>query len=339
MRPLLHPTLVNGRSGDPALHVEMQFEGRSMLFDIGDIAALSPGKLLHVDQVFVSHAHIDHFYGFDRLLRCLVGRQKEVALWGPAGFIERVHHRLQAYLWNLSGSYRNDLVFAVTEVVSPATSRTARFRLKNGFAAESGCDRAVTDGVVCREAGFAVSAAILNHHGSPCLGFALKETAHFNVWKNRVADLGLAVGPWLRDLKHAVMANRPGDHAIRVPVRGAAAREIPLDHLRDLVTVTPGQKIAYLTDIADTAANRALAIELARDADLLFIEAPFRAGDAALAAQRAHLTTTAAGAIARQAGVRRVEPFHFSPRYEGQEVSMLQEVTAAFRARTPSRTP
>ena len=338
MRPLLHPTLVNGRSGDPTLHIGMQFEGRAMLFDIGDIAALSSGNLLHIDQVFVSHAHIDHFYGFDRLLRCLVGREKQVALWGPAGFIEHVHHRLQAYLWNLSGSYGNDLVFAVTEVVSPVTRRTARFRLRNGFAPEHGCDRAVRDGVVCRQAGFMVAATIFDHHGSPCLGFALQETAHFNVWKNRVAALGLAVGPWLRDLKHAVMANRPADHVIRVPVHGAAAREIPLGRLRGLLTVTPGQKIAYVTDIADTAANRALAVDLARDADLLFIEAPFRAGDAALAAQRGHLTTTAAGAIARQAGVRSVEPFHFSPRYEGQEAAMLQEVAVAFRART-STTP
>src|SRR5438132_1556713 len=74
MRPLLHPTLVNGRSGDPALYVETLFEKRAILFDLGDIAALPARKILRLEQVFVSHTHIDHFVGFDRLLRLYVGR-------------------------------------------------------------------------------------------------------------------------------------------------------------------------------------------------------------------------------------------------------------------------
>ena len=63
---------------------------------------------------------------------------------------------------------------------------------------------------------------------------------------------------------------------------------------------------------------------------LLFIEAAFAKADAQLAAERAHLTTDAAGSLARAAGVRRVEPFHFSPRYSGQDDRMVEEVMAAF---------
>jgi len=76
-------------------------------------------------------------------------------------------------------------------------------------------------------------------------------------------------------------------------------------------------------------------IRLARDADLLFIEAAFAQADAGLAAERSHLTTAAAGTIARDAQVRRVEPFHFSPRYAGQEEKMLKEVNAAFAGKMP----
>ena len=100
------------------------------------------------------------------------------------------------------------------------------------------------------------------------------------------------------------------------------------------MTVTPGHKIAYVADAADTPANRAAIISLVRNADLLFIEAAFAAADASLAAERAHLTTAAAGRIARDAGVRRVEPFHFSPRYAGEEERMLAEVMAAFSGGT-----
>jgi ribonuclease Z len=67
---------------------------------------------------------------------------------------------------------------------------------------------------------------------------------------------------------------------------------------------------------------------------MLFIEAAFAEADVSLAAQRAHLTTTADGRIAREAGVRGVEPFHFSPRYAGEEERMLSEVMAAFAGRS-----
>ena len=93
--------LINGRTGDPALYIETLFEQRAILFDLGDITSLSPRKIRRLEHVFVSHAHIDHFFGFDRLLRVLVGRDKQINLYGPAGFVGRVHHKLQAYLWNL----------------------------------------------------------------------------------------------------------------------------------------------------------------------------------------------------------------------------------------------
>ncbi|HSL78483.1 MAG TPA: hypothetical protein VK877_02380, partial [Pseudolabrys sp.] len=87
---------------------------------------------------------------------------------------------------------------------------------------------------------------------------------------------------------------------------------------------------AFITDAADTPANRYAIIALAHNADILFIEAAFAGADAQLAAERAHLTTDAAGSLARAAGVRRVEPFHFSPRYSGQEDRMMNEVLVAF---------
>jgi len=105
---------------------------------------------------------------------------------------------------------------------------------------------------------------------------------------------------------------------------------LPLAALRDLLTVTRGQKIGYVTDAADTPSNRKAIIDLVRGADLLYIEAAFSATDATLAAKRVHLTTKAAGEIARAAGVRRVEPFHFSPRHEGEEDRMVAEVMSAF---------
>jgi len=325
MRPSLHPTLINGRTGDPALYVETLFERRAILFDLGDIAALSPRKVQRLEHVFVSHTHIDHFIGFDRLLRLLVGREKTLRLYGPEGFIAQVEHKLAGYRWNLVERYAVDLVFEVMEIAASGETRNARFRFKQAFAREELETGRLTDNVVYREPSFRVSTAVLEHRG-PCLGFAVAEAAHVNVWKNKLAEQGLAVGPWLRGLKQAVLESRPDDFAVSV----TDTKGMPLGALRNLVTVTPGQKIAYVTDAADTPDNRERIVALARDADILFIEAAFAEADTALAAERAHLTTSAAGHIARAANVRHVEPFHFSPRYEDQDAQMIAEVMAAF---------
>ena len=331
MRPLMHPALVNGRFGDPAVYVERLFERHAVLFDLGDIAALPPRRIIRIDDVFVSHAHIDHFVGFDRLLRVLVGREKTVKIWGPSGIGERVGHKLQGYQWNLVDRYLNELAFIVTEVDASRATRTVRFRLKNAFIGEE-LGRGRLDGdLVQAEPMFRVSTAVLDHHG-PCLGFAIAETAHLNVWKTCLAALGLPTGSWLRELKRAVAENRPDDHPIRIDARrgGPSSRQMPLGALRDVVTVTAGQKIGYITDVADTPTNRDAIVRLVKGADILFIEAPFAQADVALAAERAHLTTAAAGEIARAAAVSRIEPFHFSARYEGQAARMLGEVEAAF---------
>lgn len=332
MRPYLHASLVNGRFEDPAVYVETQFENRALLFDLGDISALTPRKIHHVDRVLVSHTHIDHFIGFDRLLRVLTGREKTVLLFGPPGFVAHVGHKLHAYRWNLARSYACDLVFSVTEIHPDGHLAHARFRLKTEFARETLDDGAIAGSVVETDPSYTISAALLEHR-TPCMGYAIEEPAHVNVWKNRIEEMGLAVGPWLNDLKRLVLDGAAYDERIEAsdPTAPSGVRECQLGDLRRALTVTKGQKIAYVTDVADTPANRDRIVALAHGADLLFIEATFSGADRDLAHERAHLTATAAGEIARAAGVRRVEPFHLSPRYAGEERRLLDEVDRAFR--------
>jgi ribonuclease Z len=325
MRPNLHPFLVNGRFGDPALFVEMLHQRSALLFDLGDLSPLSTRDLLRVEHVFVSHMHMDHFIGFDALLRVNVGREKVIRMFGPEGLCDRVHHKLQAYEWDLSDRYSTDVVFDVTEIRGDGTTASAHFRFKNRFGFEVGPTGMADDGLLLANGAFSVTAAVLEHHG-PCVGFAVEEKAHVNVWKNRLEERGLPTGQWLQSLKCAILEGHADEVMIPLPA-GASA---PLGELRDLVSISPGQKIAYVTDVADTEPNRAAIVRLAGGADTIFIEARFAAADAGQARDRAHLTTAAAGEIARTADARRVEPFHFSPRYEGEEERMIAEVIDAF---------
>ena len=128
MRPLFHPILINGRFGDSGLFVGPMFEKRAVQFDLGDLAALPARRVLRIAHVFVSHAHIHHFVGFDALLRVLVCREATVHLYGPSGFIERVGHKLQPYQWNLADRFLCDLMFMVSEVDAAGSGATAQFR-------------------------------------------------------------------------------------------------------------------------------------------------------------------------------------------------------------------
>ena len=212
MRPSLHCHLVNGPCGDPVLYVDILFERRALLFDIGDVAALTPRKLLRVSDVFVSHTHMDHFAGLDRLLRLLLGRDKTVRLHGPAGFIDQVGHKLHAYTWNVIGRYAGNLAFYVVEVREGLPLARARFQSRHAFAREPisdpDADQSWQAGVLATCGSLLVRCAVLDH-GTPCLGFAVTEPTHVNIWKTRLDALGLAPGPWLRGLKQAVRDGAP----------------------------------------------------------------------------------------------------------------------------------
>jgi len=335
MTPLLHPFLVNDPFGDPALYVDIKFEKRALLFDLGDLHALDPRKFLRLTDVFVSHAHIDHFIGFDQLLRTLVGRDKRIRLYGPAGIIDRVEHKLAGYTWNLAHRYKSDLIISVTEMSTPAEATTAAFQLRNAFRREAGVQRRLAEGVLLDDETLCVRAAVLEHI-IPCLGFAVEEKAHVNVWKNRLETLGLPVGPWLRELKRAVVQGEPDDSKVRVWWReGEQVREryLPLGTLKkQVLRVVPGQKISYVVDSLYSEENAKRIVALAWASDILFIEAAFSRADTEKAADRYHLTTHQAGTLARLAGVRRLEPFHFSPRYAGEEDRLRHEVAEAFAA-------
>jgi ribonuclease Z len=84
------PALVNDPFDDPSLYVDLAFERRALLFDLGDIGRMAPRKLLRLSDVFVTHRHMDHFAGFDQLLWHLLGREKVLNLYGPAGMIDAV---------------------------------------------------------------------------------------------------------------------------------------------------------------------------------------------------------------------------------------------------------
>ena len=333
MKPLFHPALVNDPFGDPGVYVDCLFQKRALLFDLGDIRVLAPRKILRLSDVFVSHTHMDHFVGFDWLVRICLGRQRVTRFYGPPGFLDQVEHRLRGYTWNLVENYDTDFALEVTEVHPSGDMRRAAYRCKSAFRREDEKALARNDHLLLDEEFFLVRGVLLDHK-TPCLGFALEEKEHLNIWKNGLDELGLPTGPWLQELKRLVRRGAPDDSPVRIAWHDGAGtheRVIPLGEIKEkAVRIVPGQKIAYVTDVVYHEENARRIAELAADADVLFIETPFLDRDAARAASRFHLTARQAGLLARRAAAKTVVPFHFSPRYDDAGAALRREMTQAF---------
>jgi ribonuclease Z len=237
MRHLFDPHLVHPAFGDPGLYVDFRDERRALLFDMGDLATLPPRKLMRVSQIFVTHAHMDHFAGFDHWLRVVLGRKSEVVVFGGPHFIAQVEHKLRAYTWNVVHRYEIELVIDVRETGVDDRGRRCRFSSRSGFAREDCPGFESADDVLDDEPTFRARARFVDHD-VPCLAYAVEENAHVNVAKDRLAAMGVSTGAWLRELKHAVLTGAPDSTPIHVRWRdrdGDHAMNRPAGELRHLV--------------------------------------------------------------------------------------------------------
>lgn len=269
MKPNFLPKLINDPLGDPGMMVEFLYERRALQFDLGDLSGIPNSELLKISHVFVSHTHIDHFIGFDRLLRVVFGREKTIHLFGPENFIANVEGKLAGFTWNLVDRYSESVTLEVTEVHADRLLKVT-LRAIDRFQRSDEREEPLVDGVLVDEDGFTVRAAILEHR-VPCLGFALKEKYHVNIRKERLEAMNYPSGSWLNELKQCIYEGKPDDHPLQIPSRENGCREKSLGQLKEeLVLISPGQKIAYVTDTVYNESNREIVVDLVREADIFF---------------------------------------------------------------------
>ncbi|MBZ9847756.1 ribonuclease Z [Mesorhizobium sp. CA14] len=325
MTLLVQPRRVNEPFSELALLLDFCFGDKAILFDLGDLSALSPREILRVSHVFVSHMHMDHFSGFDRLLGVSLYREKQVHIIGPPGLAAAVEAKLRAYTWNLLNEGSHDFTIFASDWTEEGFATAAAFRARRAFEREGW--RNTSTRIPLDDPEFSVEAVTLDH-GIPCLAFAFQEKLRVNVHRSRLDELGFPVGLWLTNAKRAV--RRGADAATEFTPN--AGRKVTLGELlRDRAMVCGhGQRIVYATDLAFHPENVTRLSNLARCADRLFIEAGFLEADRNLAAVKKHLTAAQAGAIARQAGAISAYPMHLSPRYLGRQDELRVEFEAGF---------
>ncbi|MFH1990944.1 MAG: MBL fold metallo-hydrolase [Pseudomonadota bacterium] len=339
MRPSFYPRLVNGPFDDPGLFISFLFEKRAAMFDLGDIHSLAPRDILKISHVFITHTHMDHFIGFDRLLRLFLGRDQSIHMYGPEGFLKNVEGKLSGYSWNLVQHYSHRFVLKVSEVY-PEHLITREYLCRNRFLPAKKAVKQPFDGILHKEPTLSFEAELLNHDDIPCLGFSFQERFHINIIKDSVSELGLKIGPWLNEFKQALFKNQDpnSEFEAKCGENSSIKKRFVLGELaKRIARITPGQKVAYIADVAYNQSNVEKIVRLAKDADHLFIEAAFLEKDRDIAAKRGHLTARQAGHIAGKSRVKQFTPFHFSPRYMGQGHLLELEAQEAYEDEMPQK--
>jgi ribonuclease Z len=316
--------LVNGSFGDPALHLEAG--GYGTLFDCGDLVRLSAPRIHRVRDLFVTHAHIDHFFGFDWLLRIFLGADRKIRVFGPEGIAARVGAKLDGYTWNIEMDFCFEAeVYEVAKDLSHATVSTFRCRhgLERRIAHE---ERPLAGGVLVETPRHRVLAAEVDH-GTPALAFRYEQRRGIRIREDRLLALGLARGPWLQRLKAALLGPpRPPDEVFE-----ADTKSFPLGEIAALLTEeVRGTTIAYVTDTRLRPEVAARLARLVEGADCFYCEAKYLEKDREKAEAARHLTAREAGELARATGARELVLFHPSPKYQDDYGRVLDEARRAF---------
>lgn len=319
MKATFRQRLLNDPFGDPCLFVRMAREKKALLFDLGDIGGLSSSELHTVTDVFVTHTHIDHFVGFDSLLRVVLRRAIPLNIYGPPGITGNVQGKLRGYTWNLVRDYPariNVFAFDGRMVTHTLFSAADGFRKKI-------MDKRPADGLLLDARLFTVSAARLSH-GTACLAYRLDGRLQISIDKDRLLKKGLTVGPWLTELRQRLNEHRT---AGTLSVDG---KQIRIRDLMDIVRMNRGPVISYATDLAISRKNLHTLISFVEGSDMLYCEAYFLERDRERARERFHLTAAECGRIATAAKVKKLALMHFSPRYKESPQLLIEEAAREF---------
>ncbi len=326
MRPSFIPRLVNGPLFDPLVYVRILNERKALLFDCGHFLSITPRELLLLDGIYISHAHMDHFMGFDYVLRSILHRQTPLHVYGPEGITGKVLSKLHAYSWNLARDY--SLVVHIREIregSAMSTSASLCTGFKDYKTEEYKIDPCC---VISSDPRYRVKSVVLDHN-IPCLAFTLEENAHVNIRGEMLHRLGYVSGPWLGRLKECVLT---GDIQSNIEVntlKGKFSKKVS-DLVDEIVIVSPGQKVAYIADIRYSYENIDRLRTIASGVDILFIEAFYLDEMRNEANKKGHLTAYQAGSIARMLGAKKVLPMHVSPRYHARLKEIMEEVQNAY---------
>jgi ribonuclease Z len=316
-------SLINGVSGDPAVYSCATQSSDAVLFDAGSLEDISNRELLKVRVVAISHTHVDHFIGFDRIIRVNIPHFRTIEVVGPKNIQLNVMSKLRAYTWNLLEP--GQINYIVHEVSEGSCVRTFRISNDQNFEPqEISTQNQVGQRVkipLQNISSFELYASILDH-GTPVLAFCKQLPDSLTVDKPSLQKSGFVAGPWIAELQRNAIENRLEGS---IDING---QSVPSQQLaKTLLRPRKGDNVLYVTDILFNNKNLRAIETLCNGNGIghFVCEANYRNEDRQKAFSKSHLTTKQAALIAATIKAKEFIIFHVSNIYAGSiEISSAE---------------
>ncbi len=321
-KPRIKHYLINEKFEDPGIVIEIDSLGEYILFDIGNIKRLDRHLLKKINKVFITHTHMDHFIGFDTLLRNKIGKEQVVDIFGISPLADNVYCKLQGYTWNLV-EYEPRLVFRLKQY-NEGLFETFQYDIKRKFAKDFVEEEKVSTDVIYENEFYRVRFAVLDHK-IPVMGYSFEYKDRLLLKKDKINELplkGKQIGQFksfLEDENNRGKKFKIGEYFF------------DWEYLRkEYAYIQKGIKISYITDVIFSEENVSKIVNLVKGSDVLYCESVFLSEDKEQASKVYHLTTDQTAYIARKADVKKLVVFHFSRRYGNRKEKILEEIKELF---------
>ncbi|NPA58665.1 MAG: ribonuclease Z [Aquificae bacterium] len=321
-KPRVKHYLVNEKYEDPGLVIEIDSLGEYILFDVGNIRKLDRHLLRKVNKIFITHTHMDHFIGFDHLLRNKLGREQTVEVFGINPLAENLYCKLQGYTWNLV-EFEPRIVFNLKQYNSGLFEYYS-YDIKKKFARDFIKEEKADTDVIYENQYYRVRYAVLDHK-IPVMGYSFEYKDRLLLKKDSIKDLPLE-GRQIGEFKSFLADENNRGKSFTID-----GREYGWEELREKYSyVQEGIKISYITDVVFSEENFKKIINLVKGSDVLYCEAVFLPEDREQASKVYHLTADQTALIAKEAGVKKLVVFHFSRRYANRWDRIIEEIKPIF---------
>lgn len=328
MGAMLSSEIVNGLGGDPAVFAYLPQGGEAVLFDAGELNKLSNRELLKIRTVCISHTHVDHFIGFDCLLRVNVPHFRTIEVIGPTGITKNILGKLASYAWNLLEA--DQINFIVHEVERSGIVHSSKISNTNDFVPikipqtnQSGVKMEHPTAVIpLSHDRYQIEAVVLDHGMDVC-AFALRLPSTTAVSKVALEKLNLEPGPWIGELQKMATNQLLVGEIETSPGTTHDAKGLA----EQILTPKIGESLAYVTDIGFSKANVDRMVHALSPVDTLVCEANYRHEHQSRAFAKKHLTSKQAALIAAAISAKNLKIFHVSNIYG--ELSAESETEAS----------
>ncbi|WP_297454366.1 ribonuclease Z [Persephonella sp.] len=321
-KPRVKHYLINEKHEDPGIVIEIDSIGEYILFDVGNIRRLDRHLIKKINKIFITHTHMDHFIGFDNLLRNKIGKEQTVEIFGIAPLADNVYCKLQGYTWNLVET-EPQLIFRLKQY-NDGLFETFQYDIKRKFAKDFIREEKAKTDVIYENQYYRVRFAVLDHK-IPVMGYSFEYKDRFLLKKEKINELPLK-GREIGEFKEFLQNQENKGKKFKI-----GNKEFDWEYLREEYGyIQKGIKISYITDVVFSEENVEKIVQLIKGSDVLYCESVFLSEDKEQARKVYHLTTDQTAYIAEKANVKKLIVFHFSRRYGNNKEKILNEIKQLF---------